>query len=308
MGTSPFDQLKEEVEASMPKGDIVEMPIHKADTAMNELAKMKVKENTALLGALDEIGQEISPELLAVMSGKPTKADKVLQLLDAPEGSMAELGLTLNEKPLTEKLGFDPEAELEAEPPKVKELQDGFMFKATKTQAGTELFQIDVQLTDLDTYLVSASGNAVMTRAEIILLRKNLKKVMNMEKNLHPDSFPEDEEKAAKKAKKQAKKAGLWTPDPVDPPENFDDDFDEEGWNDVDLEGPDPLPLAPYVVHDTIVTKDMPEGKFTFIETNAGPKVPLTHKEAMETLVTTGVKVATGVNTDAGEGEKEYFG
>jgi hypothetical protein len=69
--------------------------------------------------------------------------------------------------------------------PKVEALSKGFMFQAGTTMAGDEPFYIEVHLIGEDQYAVSANKNGVLTRNDIKALRKNLKAVMNQEKDTY---------------------------------------------------------------------------------------------------------------------------
>lgn len=163
---------------------------------------------------------EMEPDVLAII--------EALDDADGP-GDPAFLKAVKNTagkefQPLTKKIDFDP-AQIEKDEPKVKEMQDGFQLQAGKAQVGENPFWIDVQLVGLDQYLISGNSNGVMTREEIKKLRKELKKVMNMEKHQHPEEFPEDKEKKNKKGKKKVQKVvddipfdEGYDPDPALPP------------------------------------------------------------------------------------------
>ena len=65
---------------------------------------------------------------------------------------------------------------------KVETLSQGFMFQAGQPMAGDEPFFITVNLIGQDQYSVSSGKNGLLSREDIKALRKNLKAVMNAEK------------------------------------------------------------------------------------------------------------------------------
>lgn len=66
--------------------------------------------------------------------------------------------------------------------PKVEALSQGFMFQAGQPMAGQEPFYLTVSLIGKDQYAVSGNKNGLLSRNDIKALRKQLKTVMNEEK------------------------------------------------------------------------------------------------------------------------------
>ena len=66
--------------------------------------------------------------------------------------------------------------------PKIEALSQGFMFVAGQPMAGNDPFYLTVNLIGKDQYAVSGNKNGVLTREDIKALRKQLKTVMNEEK------------------------------------------------------------------------------------------------------------------------------
>lgn len=67
--------------------------------------------------------------------------------------------------------------------PKVEALSQGFMFQAGQAMAGQEPFYLTVNLVGQDQYAVSGNKNGMLSREDIKALRKQLKAVMNEEKD-----------------------------------------------------------------------------------------------------------------------------
>ena len=66
--------------------------------------------------------------------------------------------------------------------PKIEALSQGFMFQAGQAMAGQEPFYLTVNLVGQDQYAVSGNKNGLLSREDIKALRKQLKAVMNEEK------------------------------------------------------------------------------------------------------------------------------
>ena len=66
--------------------------------------------------------------------------------------------------------------------PKMEALSQGFMFQAGQAMAGEEPFYLTVNLIGQDQYAVSGNKNGLLGREDIKALRKQLKAVMNEEK------------------------------------------------------------------------------------------------------------------------------
>lgn len=181
MAASQFDKVggKAKVTTALPE-------IH--DSLMETLgaidAEMKAGQTLKIIDALDDADGPGDPDLLKAV------------------GELKDISF----QPTADKVGFNPDAPLEEEEPKVKKMIDGFTIQASKSQVGENPFWVDVQLVGVDQYLISGNSNGVMTRDEIKSLRKQLKQIMNMEKSTYPENFPEDEDDTDGKKKKNKKK------------------------------------------------------------------------------------------------------